>query len=277
MTDIEKGAFLSLFNRGGYVLNFSTDDFNVFTMGSVGVALCEKYGLSKGKSLTKFVNDAPYEQVNKLLFDLLEYYELHYGDEVDGTAAGLYNKSETAAYHRYYQKCKLIAERERATTSVLVQKTGLEARFSSEYMHGQISALFESRESNPTEAIGKSKELIESCCICILDGSGVEFDKSWNVSQLVKATMKTLDIAADDINEEQPAGKTVRQILGGLAGIAGGIAELRNTYGSGHGKGDDYHGLSARHAKLAVGASTSLVEYLWDAYEWRQAQDAKGN
>ena len=39
MTDIEKGAFLSLFNRGGYVFNFSTDDFNVFTMGSVGVAL----------------------------------------------------------------------------------------------------------------------------------------------------------------------------------------------------------------------------------------------
>ncbi|POO88177.1 hypothetical protein C1H57_25205, partial [Clostridium sp. 2-1] len=44
--------FLKLFNRGGYVLNFSTNDFDVFTMSSVGVPLCEHYKESKGKSLT---------------------------------------------------------------------------------------------------------------------------------------------------------------------------------------------------------------------------------
>ena len=36
MDQIEKGAFLRLFNRNGYVLDFSTNDFDVFTLESVG-------------------------------------------------------------------------------------------------------------------------------------------------------------------------------------------------------------------------------------------------
>ena len=37
LTKVEVGTFLKLFNRGGYVLDFSTNDFDVFTMGSIGV------------------------------------------------------------------------------------------------------------------------------------------------------------------------------------------------------------------------------------------------
>ena len=51
LTELEKGSLMKLFNRGGYVLNFSTADFDVFTMNSVGVALCTKYRSSKGRSL----------------------------------------------------------------------------------------------------------------------------------------------------------------------------------------------------------------------------------
>lgn len=63
ITNIEKGAFLSLFNRAGYVLNFSTDSFDVFTQNSIGLALCNHYGLSKGKSLTAYVNEASESEV----------------------------------------------------------------------------------------------------------------------------------------------------------------------------------------------------------------------
>ena len=42
MTEIEKGCFLRLFNRGGYVLDFTTDSFYAFTKSSVGVALCAR-------------------------------------------------------------------------------------------------------------------------------------------------------------------------------------------------------------------------------------------
>ena len=47
MTKQEEGIFLMVFNRSGYVLNFSTNNFDVFTqqywLGSVG-----KIGSFKG-------------------------------------------------------------------------------------------------------------------------------------------------------------------------------------------------------------------------------------
>ncbi|MCH3926270.1 MAG: abortive infection family protein [Atopobiaceae bacterium] len=263
----ERGLFLSLFNRGGHVLDFTIDDFNAFTMQSVGVALCQRYGMSKGKSLTRFVYEADEEQVTKLLSDLFDYYEAHYGREIDTEEDGWGNPNE---YRDYYVKCKSIIEREHSGIAVQIQRSNLEQHFTSEYMRSQIDMLFKTREANPTEAIGKSKELIESCCKTILEENGESYEKGWTVSELVKATTKCLDITADSINEDQPAGDTIKKILHSLAAIAGGIAELRNPYGSGHGKSDSYQGLSARHAKLAVGSSVTLVEYLWDAHQWRQ-------
>lgn len=58
LSELERGVYIKLFNRGGYVLDFSTSDFDTFTLGSVGVALCEKYNLSKGRSLNAFINEA---------------------------------------------------------------------------------------------------------------------------------------------------------------------------------------------------------------------------
>ena len=59
------------------MLNFGTNDFDCFTLTSVGVALCDKYQQSKGKSLIAFCKEASSDDVEKLLFDLLEYYETH--------------------------------------------------------------------------------------------------------------------------------------------------------------------------------------------------------
>lgn len=270
MTIREKGLFLSLFNRRGYVLNFTTNDFDVFTMRSVGISLCETYKESKGKSLTRFVKEEDDVRVTKLLGDLFDYYETHYVHEIKAEDDAWEGPNE---YQKYYAKCKPIIERERSGVVVQVQRSDLEQSFTSEYMRRQIDMLFKAREANPTEAIGKSKELIESCCKTILEKNGESYEKGWTVSELVKATTKFLDITANSINEDQPAGDTIKKILHSLAAIAGGIAELRNPYGSGHGKSDNYQGLSTRHAKLAVGSSVSLVEYLWDAHLWRQGKD----
>ncbi len=265
ITDIEKGMFLSLYNRGGYVLDFSTADFDAFTMRSVGVALCSRYGLSKGKSLAAYIDEASEAEAGKLLCDLFDYYEAHYYKEIEGTS----NAHGADDYRHYYKMCAPVVEREKAGFSTHVQKESLEATFTSEYMHQQIDTLFKSRETNPTEAIGKSKELIESCCKTILEECEVLCDKEWTLTQLVKATMKCLGIETDAINADLPAGGTVKRILSSLGNIAGGIAELRNPYGTGHGKPDSYKGLTVRHAKLAVGSAATLVEYLWDAHEWK--------
>lgn len=48
LTFMEKEPFWRLFNRGGYVLDFSTEHFDDFTQDSVGIRLCEKIQIFKG-------------------------------------------------------------------------------------------------------------------------------------------------------------------------------------------------------------------------------------
>ena len=102
MDQIEKGAFLRLFNRNGYVLDFSTNDFDVFTLESVGIALCQKFQRSKGASLTAFVYDGSESHVIKLFTDLLKYYELHFLERFD---------KDSEEYRGLYTKCKLILDK----------------------------------------------------------------------------------------------------------------------------------------------------------------------
>ncbi|WP_236571955.1 hypothetical protein [Streptococcus suis] len=80
---IEKGYLDELFNRDGYVLDFSTNGFDEFTFQSIGIRLCEKYCLSKGKSLREFTNTEDPYKIAKLYNDLLEYYSVYFSDELE--------------------------------------------------------------------------------------------------------------------------------------------------------------------------------------------------
>jgi hypothetical protein len=60
-------------------------------------------------------------------------------------------------------------------------------------------------------------------------------------------------------------------MLMNLATLVQGSAELRNAYGTGHGKSKTQarHGLTSRHARLAVGASATLAVFLYETHEAR--------
>ena len=258
--------FLLLFNRDGYVLNFSTPDFDRFTYNSIGVSLCERYGLSKGKSLEAFCDEGEEIQVIKLFRDLLEYYENVCQYEID-----VNDPKYSRMFANLYIKCKEILKNlPYNNTHVILSVEKIKARFSSEYLECQINFMVEMIEENPTEAIGKAKEFIETCCKNILNNEGVEFSIGADVNKLIKLTMKVLNIHVDCIDNSKPEAVIIKSILGSLSNIVSNLAELRNSYGSGHGKDIDYRGLTSRHANLAVGASVSLVRYLWDTYEWRR-------
>ncbi|MBR6130239.1 MAG: abortive infection family protein [Bacteroidales bacterium] len=270
MTNKEKGIFLKLFNRGGYVLDFNTADFDNFTMASVGVELCTQYKLSKGKSLNAFVNEASDELSNKLLLDLLEYYETHYPNferERDGINDPYFYGISNEVYGKYYAQCKEIALRINTNQFSSFATKSIKDAFTSEYINKQMEVMLESQATNPTETIGKAKELIESCCKTILENSGVTLDDDWKLNQLVDETMKLLEITPNHIPDTAKEAKAIKGILGSLKGIASQIAIIRNAYGSGHGKSASYKGLQERHAKLAIGSSVTLVNFLWDSFE----------
>ncbi len=139
----------------------------------------------------------------------------------------------------------------------------------SKYISQSIDLMISLQKENPTEAIGKAKELVESCCKTILETMGISYEKNDDLSDLTKKTFKILNLLPEDIDDDLPLSKTLKQILGSLRGVTSGLAELRNPYGSGHGKSATYKGLSERHAKLAVGCCSTLVTFLWDCYEFQ--------
>jgi len=248
---------LQLFNRGGYVLNFSTEKFDSFTKNIVGVALCARYGLSKGKSLEKFVQDGTESDVIKLFNALMDYYESQ-PEYV----------SEIKINDVLYNKCKAILKKVSDESAILIEHAEeLKKKFSSEYLNQEIDLMYKMQKDNPTEAIGKAKELIESCCETILEYKGITPDKEWKLNNYVDETMKLLKITPEHISDTAKEAKAIKAILGSLKGIATNIGIIRTAYGSGHGKSASYKGLQERHAKLAIGSSVTLVNFLWDSYE----------
>lgn len=260
MTTIESyeiAAFEKLFCfSAGYVLDFSTSAFDSFTRKSIGIALCGKYNLSKWKSLDSFLCDETTTDANaaKLLGDLLEYYEIKFID------TGNYNKI-------LYEKCKNIVDRlsnKSSITSIQVEK--IREQFDSDYINKQIEQMNKSITTNPDDAIGKAKDLLESCYKTILKESNVTINNKWDIIQLNKETCKILKLTPNNISDTAKASQTIKGILGNFSCIAQGIAELRNHYGTGHGKDAKYKGLSSRHAFLAVGSVVTVVNFLWDTH-----------
>jgi hypothetical protein len=134
----------------------------------------------------------------------------------------------------------------------------------------QLNRLREAVDDDPGLAIGTAKEMLETACKTILEDQGVPFDASWDLPESLKATRKELKLLPDDIPEAVRGAETMKRLLSSLGQIGYGLAELRNLYGSGHGRSARSKGLSARHARLAVGAVATLVQFLFDTHQERR-------
>ena len=272
ITKKEEGIFLLLFNRDGYVLDFSNNSFDVFTTASIGEAIQTKYRLSKGKSLVAYLNDADDSNRTKLLVDLFHHYEekmeyefnKDYEDVFWWGSSSRYNEK----YAKLYQKCKEVVDRLEGSIVVITQTAEeLKMKFSSEYLSRQIDLMVKMQVSDPTNAIGMAKELIESCCKTILDEKGIAYTKNDDVPQLADKTMDALNLLPANVQPTDRGADAIKAVLGNLRAIPTKLAEIRNPFGSGHGKSASFKGLEVRHAKLAVGSSITFVDFVWSTYE----------
>ncbi len=134
------------------------------------------------------------------------------------------------------------------------------------YIAQQITRMEASVLNDPALAIGTAKELVETCCKTILEARDVSFSKSADLPELIKLTTKELELTPDDIPDKAKAAETVKRLLSNLATITQGVAELRNQFGTGHGKAAGARGLSSRHARLAVGAASTLAVFLAETH-----------
>ncbi len=134
----------------------------------------------------------------------------------------------------------------------------------------QIDRIRNAIEDDPDLAIGTAKELLETTCRSILADYGVTADPGWDVTRLVKETRGALKLVPEDIPDSAKGAEIIKRMLSNLGQVSQGLAELRNLYGTGHGKDGQFRGLGPRHARLAVGCATTLATFLFETHEVRK-------
>jgi hypothetical protein len=137
------------------------------------------------------------------------------------------------------------------------------------YVLSQITRMESAVDNDPGLAIGTAKELIETICKTILVERGQTLSGAPDLPKLVKQTVKERKLTPNDIPNQAKAADNIRMILSNLAAITNGIADLRNSYGTGHGRDSKAKGLGSRHAKLAVGAASTLAVFLLETHNER--------
>jgi hypothetical protein len=131
-------------------------------------------------------------------------------------------------------------------------------------IHEHIRRLNVALDTTDSELLlGSSKELLETTSKFVLDQLGESAPSSFPA--LLSAALAVLGLHAKGVAEGDHAAAT-RQILGGLQQIATGVNELRNRYGTGHGRLNTSR-LSLRHARMAAGAATTLAGLMIETFE----------
>jgi hypothetical protein len=142
--------------------------------------------------------------------------------------------------------------------------------FDSKVLRQQIDRIRNTIEDDPDLAIGTAKELVETTCKTILADYGLTADAGWDLTRLVKKARGVLKLVPEDVPDSGKGAETIKRMLSNLGQISQGIAELRNLYGTGHGKDGQFKGLGPRHARLVVGCATTLATFLFETHEFRK-------
>lgn len=140
------------------------------------------------------------------------------------------------------------------------------ATLNSDTLYEDLRRLERIGDGEPGEAIALAKEIVESCCKLILDDRSVEYSEKAEIPELLKLLRKEIRIMPDGIDESAKGANEIRGILTSLGNIAHSLAPLRNAYGKGHGRGRDFKGLQPRHARLAIGAASTFVDFVLDRH-----------
>lgn len=134
----------------------------------------------------------------------------------------------------------------------------------------QIDRMRSSVQEDPGLAIGTAKELVETVCKTILSDRKCDVDPAWDIGRLVKEARQSLSLLPSDIQDSAKGAESIKRLLNTLGSVVTGVAELRNLYGTGHGKHGRTKGVLPRHARLAVGAAATLATFLLETHEARE-------
>lgn len=120
----------------------------------------------------------------------------------------------------------------------------------------------ERRSTDPEGAITAASTLLEEVCKHILEDSGVEWDRKWNIPKLYSEVSKILNLAPSQHQEE-----VFKTILGNCQSVVQSIGSLRNTGGDAHAGGRSRITFKPRHAALSVNLAGSMALFLIETWQ----------
>jgi hypothetical protein len=255
---VEKRKLEGLFGMSsGYVADFTDRTFGEFFQDEANVDIhSARYAerASKANKLRAFWRVEQDALVGRTLLALIEYYE-----------ASLREIDESQ--YDEIQSCRAIAQRliSTGTGTKLLKDSAM--TLNAAHLMLQIRRMEQSVDTDPALAVGTAKELVETVCKTILAERGKQVDGSPDLPALAKTTARELHLVPDNIPSSAKGAETMRRLLGNLATVAQGLAELRNLYGTGHGKLGATQPIRPRHARLAVGAAATLATFLFETHK----------
>lgn len=159
-------------------------------------------------------------------------------------------------------------------TASAVAQLRARTKVDASYLSQQITRMEAAILSDPELAIGTAKELVETVAKTILQEAGQAAGPKDDLPKVVRAAAQALELDRDSVPDAARAAETIRRLLSNLATISNGLAELRNAYGTGHGRPAGSSGIKPRHARLAVGAAATLATFLLETHEARSEVSA---
>ncbi len=141
-------------------------------------------------------------------------------------------------------------------------------------LRDHVRRIEQSIDGDPAQAIGSAKELVETAAKHVLEHYGIDPEDYDTFPRLVKASVAKLDLASENIQDAQKGAQALAMLTGGLGQIAEATATLRNLYGTGHGRTQSA-GADARHARVVVGACSTLTAFLLETLDARKTGPRK--
>lgn len=132
-----------------------------------------------------------------------------------------------------------------------------------------IQRIKDNIDSDPELAVGSMKELLESVMKCVLQANEVPIERRQELQELLKQTQKVLKLDPSEFDNNQRGAELIKRILSNLGQVVQGVGELRNLYGTGHGRTRS-SGITPRHARLVVNSGASLAVFLIETFEHHQ-------
>lgn len=134
------------------------------------------------------------------------------------------------------------------------------------HLRQQLARVDSAVATDPDLAIGGAKEIVETVCKTILRERNVGFGPREEVQPLARKAFSALRQLPEDVPEAAKGAEVIRIMLQHLAAVPQSMAELRNMYGTGHGRDGKARGLQPRHARLAAGVAATLATYLLETH-----------